>query len=221
MPRQASRIPPTRRVPQGPRLGPQGPPPTPRARASSMLASGIRVVARVGVPQDHVRPFFDNPPGRAGPQDRGGDQTPLPWDGVSGTPLPWGTLGGPGGVPWGTLGGVPPYPGPGPPYPGLGTPLPWSGTPLPYPGYPPTLGTPWGVLGVPPYPGLGDPPTHDPWGGPLRKAKSVRTLRGSWDFAFRHASGGSLESGDLSRPATGTLWNCGRSVFALQTMIIS
>ena len=149
MPRQASRIPPTRRVPQGPRLGPQGPPPTPRARASSMLASGIRVVARVGVPQDHVRPFFDNPPGRAGPQDRGGDQTPLPWDGVSGTPLPWGTLGGPGGVPWGTMGGypptlvrdpptlvwVPPYPGPGPPYPGV----PWGGP-----------GGPWGV---PPYPG--------------------------------------------------------------------
>ena len=138
VPRQASRIPPTRRVPQGPRLGPQGPPPTPRARASSMLASGIRVVARVGVPQDHVRPFFDNPPGRAGPQDRGGDQTPLPWDGVSGTPLPWGTLGGPGGVPWGGPWGVPPYPGPGPPYPGLGTPLPWSGTPLP-----------WGTLGGP------------------------------------------------------------------------
>ena len=153
MPRQASRIPPTRRVPQGPRLGPQGPPPTPRARASSMLASGIRVVARVGVPQDHVRPFFDNPPGRAGPQDRGGDQTPLPWDGVSGTPLPWGTLGGPGGypgVPWGgypptlvrdppTLVWVPPYPGPGPPYPGV----PWGG-----PGG--VLGGSWGV---PPYPG--------------------------------------------------------------------
>ena len=153
---------------------------------------------------------------------------PYPGMGYPGPPYP--------GVPWGVLGGYPGGPWGGTPLPWSGTPLPWSGTPLPYPGYPPTLVRdpptlawvpplpwvpPWGVLGVPPYPGLGDPPTHDPWGGPLRKAKSVRTLRGSWDFAFRHASGGSLESGDLSRPATGTLWNCGRSVFALQTMIIS
>ena len=170
MPRQASRIPPTRRVPQGPRLGPQGPPPTPRARASSMLASGIRVVARVGVPQDHVRPFFDNPPGRAGPQDRGGDQTPLPWDGVSGTPLPWGTLGGPGGVPWGTLGGYPPTLVRDPPtlgYPG-GT---LGGTPPTLVRDPPTLGdpggVPWGTLGGTlgvPYPG--PPYPGGPWGGP-------------------------------------------------------
>ena len=158
---------------------------------------------------------------------------PLPWSGTPPTLVrdppwggypggPWGgTLGYPGGYPptlvWvppptlvrdpPTLPWVPPYPGPGPPYPTLGTPLPWV--------------PPWGVLGVPPYPGLGDPPTL-PWGGTLGKAKSVRTLPGGPGISlFGTHRVGVLKVGTFQDPRLESLRNCGRSVFALQTMIIS